>query len=102
MILDTIYLATGPVVFNDDVRIIQPAGQTVSIQSASSPVFSITAGIEIMFRHLHILAGVPDQSALINDGSLYLEDVEITHAGSQYPGVYNSGFLSLKGNCILH
>ena len=102
MILDTIHLSSGPVVFNDDVRVIQSAGQTVFIESSTSPVFSISAGAEIMFRHLHILSGVSDQSGLINAGSLYLEDVEITHAGSQYPGLYNSGFLSLKGNCILH
>ena len=102
LILDTIHLSSGPVVFNDDVRVIQSAGQTVFIESSTSPVFSISAGAEIMFRHLHILSGVSDQSGLINAGSLYLEDVEITHAGSQYPGLYNSGFLSLKGNCILH
>lgn len=101
LILDTIHLSTGPVMFNDDVRMIQPAGQTVFIESSTSPVFSIATGIEIMFRHLHILSGVSDQSGLINAGSLYLEDVEIAHSGNQYPGLNNIGIVHIKGYCIL-
>lgn len=102
VILDTIHLSTGPVIFNQNVCLIQPAGQHILVESGNSSLFSISTGLQIIFSHIHFLSGDPDESGIINMGSLYLEDVDITHWGTLYPALTNTGYVCFRGTCSLH
>ncbi|MBK9104597.1 MAG: hypothetical protein IPL92_08495 [Saprospiraceae bacterium] len=102
LILDTIHLSTGPIVFNKNVRLCQPAGQHVFVESGNSSILSISSGLEIILSHIRFLSGDPIESGIINAGYLYLEDVEITQWSHQYPALTNTGYVFFRGTCSLH
>ena len=96
---DTIHLTTGPVIFNHDVRIIQNSGQHIAIHALTSSVFSIPVNREISLKNISILSNASLESALINQGNLWLDDVTVDQFNSQIPCVTNTGVLQLNGIC---
>ena len=101
IILDTIHLSSGQLIFNRNVCMIQPVGQHVYIQSGTSPVMEVSPEKEIRLKNIRILCSDPNEDALINHGNLFLTDVQIEHMNQLHHGISNHGFIQISGFCSL-
>ena len=96
---DTIQLTTGPVIFNEDARIIQNSGQHIAIHALTSSVFNIPVNRSISLKNISLLSNATLESALINHGTLWLNDVTVDQFNNSIPCVTNTGVLQLNGMC---
>ena len=99
--LDTIHLTTAPVVFNSHINIVLAEGQKVFIEALTTPVFTVTAGQNVEMHNLNILGHDTDESAVINQGTLILKDVDIRQFNTLNPGLKNLGIMLIEGICQL-
>ena len=102
LLLDTIHLSSGPITFNADAYIVQDNNEKVFVETATTPVFTIAAGLMVGFSNIMILSGASAASGVLNHGNLYLEDVDIQQLNTLHPALLNMGTVQIRGNCHLN
>ncbi len=99
LINDTIILTSGPLIFNRNIHISQPNGQSVFVQASTTNVITIPNGKNISLKNLNILCGNAVNGGIINQGTLLMENVTIKNNFPFSTAVRNLGNLIIKGTC---
>ena len=98
---DTISLTSGPLIFNRNVHIIQPLNELIYLKGISSPVFQIPVGKSISLKGINLMCGNASTGGLINDGTLFLENVDLFNTFQGVQSLRNQGNLYTSGICRL-
>ncbi len=97
LINDTITITSGPLVFNRNMNIIQPTGQSVYLQSFTTNTISVPAGISISLKNINILCGNASDAGILNDGTISLENIFFRNPVITNKSIHNRGNLFIKG-----
>jgi len=101
VINDTITLTSGPLIFNRNIHLIQPAGQPVFLQSFATNAISIPAGKNISLKNINLICGNASDAGILNDGTLTIENLKFYNSIITNKSIHNRGILLAKGACQL-